>query len=427
MTLRINTVRKMIVSVLVLVLVACSFSAIPAYADEQEIQSGHYVYTVSGEGSDQVATIVKYVGQEPDIVIPETIDGIPVQSIDTGAFEENNTMVTLEIPKHIYYVGFHAFARIPTLKSVKWNASYDYVSNDMFSGCSNLEYAEFSDNIAMLQYNVFKNCSSLETVKFGTSESGLVKINSGSFNGCTSLKTIIYAGKESWWNDINKTSLNDALSQADIQYMENFPTLAAPKNVKVSYDTTNYGVFGIKVTWDPVENAQWYYVEITNPDGTKQTWDAYDYEKDKCWTGYTNYRGLSKIRVRARGYHSNDGIYSSFTKYFKVYTPTLSVKWRKPARSGRTITLKWKKNSYAKGYVLRYFFHKSKLSSTTYKKIVSIKKTSYKIKIPKKYTAVDVNMVPYVKQGKKKIYETSTALIWYRATYKGKWSKVSKY
>ena len=62
MTLRINTIRKMIVSVLVLVLVACSFSAIPAYADDQEFYSGGYVYTVSGEGSDQVAKIVGYGG-----------------------------------------------------------------------------------------------------------------------------------------------------------------------------------------------------------------------------------------------------------------------------------------------------------------------------------------------------------------------------
>ena len=83
------------------------------------------------------------------------------------------------------------------------------------------------------------------------------------------------------------------------------------------------------------------------------------------------------------------------------------VTWKKPAKKGRVYTVKWKKDKTADGYLLEYSFLKStdlKIESKTYKKTISAKKTSFKLKkMPKKYDIVWIKMKPYIKSGDKKI------------------------
>lgn len=187
--------------------------------------------------------------------------------------------------------------------------------------------------------------------------------------------------------------------------------LAAPENVKVEY--TSYDT--CKITWDPVEGATAYELYITKPDGTE----------DSKWVpvralngSYEEYGGIGYSRMYDAGTYifkvaavienfPNPSTYGPESSQVKLTTVKDGVTWKKPAKKGRVYTVKWKKDKTADGYLLEYSFLKStdlKIESKTYKKTISAKKTSFKLKkMPKKYDIVWIKMKPYIKSGDKKI------------------------
>ncbi len=76
------------------------------------------------------------------IVIPDTIEGLPVTKIDTnvGGFSE---MKTLTLPDTLTEIGAYAF---------NW--------------CSNLESVTFPDSLQMIDFQAFEHCTALKTVNF---------------------------------------------------------------------------------------------------------------------------------------------------------------------------------------------------------------------------------------------------------------------
>ncbi len=394
---------KVLVTVLILMLTVTMLPALPAYADDEVHFSNGYRYKVAEGTEGKVAQITGYIGEDKELIIPETLDGLPVMSIESEAFAGCATIKSLTIPDHIKNVDVRAFMECTNLEHVKWFVSSITIPNNAFDGCTSLKTVDICDTVQSIQYEAFRGCTSLEGISIGTSESHLTRILAGAFDGCSSLNNITYAGKESWWKDIDKGSLNSALQQADIYFMTgNLPVFKTPANIKVKY----LDLSTVRVTWDPVDRADHYEIVMKAPDGVVQTRtvSAADYASCGGWDNGFISIGVNKVTIKAVGFHSNDPVVSK--KTIKVYGPSESVKWKKASRSGRTITLKWNKKTYAHGYVLRYFFYKESTEkrSKVYVKYISKKKTSYKIKVPKKYETAIVSMVPYVKQGKKKYY-----------------------
>ena len=105
-------------------------------------------------------TITNCDNVEGDFVIPSEIDGIPVTSIESGAFENNTKLTGITIPE-----GLTNFYRT-------------------FSGCTNLKKVVLPDN-AVIDFYSFKGCTSLTDVTLG--KHSTVKC---AFVGCTGLKSI---------------------------------------------------------------------------------------------------------------------------------------------------------------------------------------------------------------------------------------------
>ena len=69
--------------------IATTTSNIPAYNAADANPASDFEYTV---GEDGGITITKYIGTDPDVVIPEQIDGKDVTVIGGGAFQKNLTL-----------------------------------------------------------------------------------------------------------------------------------------------------------------------------------------------------------------------------------------------------------------------------------------------------------------------------------------------
>ena len=58
---------------------------------------------------DNSAEIISYFGSEPQVSIPDSLDGHPVLIIGAGAFEDNYELLSVELPDGIVEIGDSAF------------------------------------------------------------------------------------------------------------------------------------------------------------------------------------------------------------------------------------------------------------------------------------------------------------------------------
>ncbi|MBR3824732.1 MAG: leucine-rich repeat protein [Lachnospiraceae bacterium] len=101
-----------------------------------------------------------YLGTDSHVVVPATINGIPVTSITDNAFQDCKDLQTIELPKGLKTIGAWAFAE------------------------SGLTQIQIPDSVSEIGENAFINCVALEKVKLPWE---LIEISTRCFFGCTGL------------------------------------------------------------------------------------------------------------------------------------------------------------------------------------------------------------------------------------------------
>jgi hypothetical protein len=102
-----------------------------------------------------------YNGSGGAVVVPETIEDIPVVSIRFRAFAWKENISRVVLPAGIKDIGYEAF-----------------------SGCINLTTVVLPAGLESLGYNAFYNCANLHTVNI---PEGIKEIGSNAFNSCSEL------------------------------------------------------------------------------------------------------------------------------------------------------------------------------------------------------------------------------------------------
>ena len=121
---------------------------------------------------------------ETSIIIPETIDGLPVTEIGRGAFVYS-TFTDIKFGKNIKKVGANAFAECERLKSIIWNSHCDEIPWRCFFACSQLHQFDFS-SIKSIASEAFSK-SGLQEVYLPPN---IGKVSEKAFSDCTQLKTV---------------------------------------------------------------------------------------------------------------------------------------------------------------------------------------------------------------------------------------------
>ena len=126
---------------------------------------GEYYYVVTG-----IETSASYV------VIPNTYNGLPVKEISASAFEGDQLLEKVYIPKNIEYIGDKAFYNCPNLTTIffegttkpgivgaNWNGSALSRYKGEYSLSGNVATSTVEDTQANLAYDLYISC--LETIK----------------------------------------------------------------------------------------------------------------------------------------------------------------------------------------------------------------------------------------------------------------------
>ena len=171
---------------------------------------------------ETTGTITKYIESDTVVVIPSKINGVTVETIGHGAFENSAvTSVTIpdsvtaildrafancfqltniSIPNSVTSIGFSAFEHCTSLKSITLPSSLRNISMFLFHNCSQLTTIHIPDSVLSIQDCAFGNCTRLETIRIPVS---VTSIGNLAFANCPNSMTVTYSGSKKQWNKIN--------------------------------------------------------------------------------------------------------------------------------------------------------------------------------------------------------------------------------
>jgi len=127
-------------------------------------------------------TLIAYNGNQPIVVIPETVSYIGLQ-----AFLNNQTMQAVVIPSSVTGVNYQAFQNCTALKGVTFPNATDNLSRELFVGSEWMRYIRLSNKITSIPEYAFAGARSLTTINIPNS---VDSIGAYAFSECSSLRDI---------------------------------------------------------------------------------------------------------------------------------------------------------------------------------------------------------------------------------------------
>lgn len=133
------------------------------------------------------ATLTAYYSDDPDAVIPDSINGLPVTIIADGVFENHPTLRSVAIPDTVLQLGVGAFKNCTALTSVTLPQSVTSISKEAFSGCTSLASINIPSGVTSIYEGAFKDCAALTAIEL---PQGLTLMDNGIFSGCENLREV---------------------------------------------------------------------------------------------------------------------------------------------------------------------------------------------------------------------------------------------
>ncbi len=147
------------------------------------------VYKFMRVGTDQIK-LCDYHGADKDLVVPETIFGDTVVSIDFMAFancENSSVIESITLPDTITSLDRFVFMGMTNLKSINIPASCTSIGSGLLQGCTSLTDVKLDADITVIPSQLFYQCTSLKS--FDVPET-VTEIQNHAFAECPSLERV---------------------------------------------------------------------------------------------------------------------------------------------------------------------------------------------------------------------------------------------
>jgi len=152
--------------------------ALPAAANAQ------FIFVTNNDS----ITITGYAGAGGDVVVPDTLGGLPVTVIGTNAFYACSSLTNLTISDNVTNLEDGAFYGCDNLAGVTLGNGMVSLGGAVFAYCPGLTDITLPDSTAYIGFGAFYSCTGLTNVTFG---SGLANIDSSAFYYCTGLTSVV--------------------------------------------------------------------------------------------------------------------------------------------------------------------------------------------------------------------------------------------
>lgn len=161
-----------------------------------QVAKGQFTCTTN----DNLITITRYTGSGGDVIIPNTINGLPVAAIADGAFFNCYGLTSVAIPDSVTSIGDYAFFACPALKAInvdQLNADYSSSVGVLFDKSQSLlircpggisgSYS-IPNSVTTINRGACYDCLGLTNV---TIPDNVTSIGEVAFNGCSGLLSIM--------------------------------------------------------------------------------------------------------------------------------------------------------------------------------------------------------------------------------------------
>ena len=145
-----------------------------------------FIYTTN----NGTITITAYTGSG-GVVIPATINGMPVTAIGEYAFSCNSSLGGVTIGNNVTSIEDWAFWDCLNLTSVTILSSVTTIGSNAFRSCTNLQGVTIGNSVTNIGSFAFLFCTSLSSV---TIPSNVTSIGDWAFGDCTSLNGVYFIG-----------------------------------------------------------------------------------------------------------------------------------------------------------------------------------------------------------------------------------------
>jgi hypothetical protein len=163
-----------------------------------------YVVAQNGE-----LYLAKYFGTASNVVVEETINGMPTLHIGDYAFVNNYDIVQVTLPDTILTIGQYAFRGSMYLKAIELPDSITEIGEMAFFYCRDLTSIHIPSQVTAIHSSAFSYCVSIETVVI---YEGATYIASNAFNHCDNLK-LVYIRSEAIAESITSSTAGGNLCE----------------------------------------------------------------------------------------------------------------------------------------------------------------------------------------------------------------------
>lgn len=130
--------------------------------------------------------VVKYIGDEENVVIPSSVGESPVVEIGVLSFSMSKVK-SVVIPEGVRRIEAAAFTRCHELMSVGLPSTLLMFGDKAFSGCSKLNSIKIPAKVRVISYSLFENCIQLRNVSLPDT---IEVIQENAFHNCENLTDI---------------------------------------------------------------------------------------------------------------------------------------------------------------------------------------------------------------------------------------------
>ncbi len=243
--------KKTISIILSVIMLISVFAAVPLTADavyiDYEIRKNdtfEYMY-YKDEG---YVCIYSYLGKDAEVVIPETIDGLPVTSTVPELFTDCDFVTKITLPDTMTYVGEDAFTDTAFYKNKKnWENGVLYIGSVLVAADENIEGEyKIKEGTTVIEHLAFVGCEKLTKITIP----GTVKhIPEKTFCFCSSLKTAVL---ENGVEFIDETAFKNCAELSDIRLPKTINRIGFDAFIGTAFYNNDYN-------WD---NGALYYDNI---------------------------------------------------------------------------------------------------------------------------------------------------------------------
>lgn len=125
----------------------------------ETVREGDWIAAIREDGK---CTVISYLGESTEIVIPETIAGYQVVELQGKLFNKNSSITSAYIPDSVTTIGNNAFSECRSLVNIHLPENLTAISEYMLNGCVSLEQLVIPQSVTRIEGWSIQQCIQLK-------------------------------------------------------------------------------------------------------------------------------------------------------------------------------------------------------------------------------------------------------------------------